>query len=45
MIILYFLTSLFGATMLLLYAVRMVQTGIERAYGPSFKRLIPVVQA
>ena len=40
MIILYFLTSLFGATMLLLYAVRMVQTGIERAYGPSFKRLI-----
>ena len=40
MTILYFLTSLFGATMLLLYAVRMVQTGIERAYGPSFKRLI-----
>ena len=29
-----------GATMLLLYAVRMVQTGIERAYGPSFKRII-----
>ena len=40
MTILYFVTSLFGATMLLLYAVRMVQTGIERAYGPSFKRLI-----
>ena len=40
MIILYFLTSLFGATILLLYAVRMVQTGIERAYGPAFKRLI-----
>ncbi len=29
-----------GATMLLLYAVRMVQTGIERAFGPSFKRII-----
>ena len=29
-----------GATMLLLYAVRMVRTGIERAFGSSFKRLV-----
>ena len=29
-----------GAVMLLLYAVRMVQTGIERAFGPSFKRVV-----
>ena len=33
-----FLLELAGATMLLLFAVRMVQTGIERAMGPSFKR-------
>lgn len=26
--------------MLLLYAVRMVQTGVERAFGPSFKRIV-----
>lgn len=35
-----FLINLAGATMLLLYAVRMVQTGIERSMGPSFKRLV-----
>jgi phosphate:Na+ symporter len=29
-----------GAIMLLLYAVRMVQTGIERAFGASFKRVV-----
>jgi len=29
-----------GAIMLLLYAVRMVQTGIERAFGASFKRIV-----
>jgi len=29
-----------GATMLLLYAVRMVQTGIERAFGSSFRRIV-----
>ncbi len=34
------LLNLAGATMLLLYAVRMVRTGIERAMGPSFKRLL-----
>ena len=33
-----FLISLAGATMLLLYAVRMVRTGIERSYGASFQR-------
>ncbi len=35
-----FLIQLAGATMLLLFAVRMVQTGIERAMGPSFRRII-----
>ena len=35
-----FLLNLTGATMLLLFAVRMVQTGIERSMGPSFKRII-----
>jgi phosphate:Na+ symporter len=38
--ILQFLISLMGAIMLLLYAVRMVQTGIERAFGASFKRVV-----
>ncbi|KIC10837.1 Na/Pi cotransporter, partial [Leisingera sp. ANG-M1] len=32
--------SLAGATMLLLFAVRMVRTGIERSYGASFQRLM-----
>ena len=40
MVILQFLISLMGAVMLLLYAVRMVQTGIERAFGASFQRII-----
>ena len=40
MIILTFLTQLFGATFLLLFAVRMVRTGIERAFGSSFRRLV-----
>ncbi len=35
-----FLINLSGATLLLLYAVRMVQTGIERLMGPSFRRLV-----
>ena len=38
--ILAFFLNLAGATMLLLFAVRMVQTGIERAVGPSFKRIL-----
>jgi len=38
--VLIFLLNLAGATMLLLFAVRMVQTGIERAMGPGFKRII-----
>ncbi len=33
-----FFVQLAGATMLLLYAVRMVRTGIERAFGASFRR-------
>ncbi|MDE4175274.1 Na/Pi cotransporter family protein [Phaeobacter sp. PT47_59] len=40
MAILTFLISLAGATMLLLFAVRMVRTGIERSYGASFQRLL-----
>ncbi len=40
MIILSFAVKLFGATMLLLFAVSMVSTGIERAYGASFRRLV-----
>ncbi|MFA3919827.1 Na/Pi cotransporter family protein [Ruegeria hyattellae] len=40
MLVLAFLTHLFGATMLLLFAVRMVRTGIERAFGPRFRRLV-----
>jgi phosphate:Na+ symporter len=40
MAILTILIELAGATMLLLYAVRMVRTGIERAFGASFKRVV-----
>ncbi|MBV1895338.1 MAG: Na/Pi cotransporter family protein [Rhodobacteraceae bacterium] len=40
MTILAFLIQIAGATMLLLYAVRMVRTGIERAFGPSFRRIV-----
>jgi phosphate:Na+ symporter len=35
-----FLLNLAGATILLLFAVRMVRTGIERAYGASFRRMM-----
>lgn len=34
-----FIIHVLGATMLLLYAVRMVRTGIERAFGASFHSL------
>ena len=37
MAVLTFLIQLAGAVMLLLFAVRMVRTGIERAFGPSFR--------
>ena len=40
MTIIAFLVQLTGATMLLLYAVRMVRTGIERAFGSSFRRIV-----
>ncbi len=40
MLILGFLISLAGATMLLLFAVRMVRTGIERSFGASFRRVL-----
>ena len=38
--ILTFLIQVAGATLLLLFAVRMLRTGIERAFGPSLQRLI-----
>ncbi len=38
MVILTFLLNLTGAVMLLLFAVRMVRTGIERSFGASFQR-------
>lgn len=40
MVIVNFLISIIGATMLLLFAVRLVRTGIERSYGASFQRLM-----
>ncbi|MFD2739513.1 Na/Pi cotransporter family protein [Sulfitobacter aestuarii] len=40
MAIISFLISLAGATMLLLFAVRMVRTGIERSFGASFQRVL-----
>ncbi len=40
MAILSFLFQLAGATMLLLFAVRLVRTGIERSYGASFQRVM-----
>jgi len=40
MVILTFLISIAGATMLLLFAVRLVRTGIERSYGASFQRVL-----
>ncbi|WP_299346186.1 Na/Pi cotransporter family protein [uncultured Maritalea sp.] len=40
MALLDFLVSIFGATMLLLFAVRLVQNSIERVKGPEFRRLL-----
>jgi len=40
MVIVQFLLELAGATILLLFAVRMVRTGVERALGASFRRLV-----
>ena len=40
MLILSFLIQVFGATFMLLFAVRMVRTGIERAFGASFRRVV-----
>lgn len=40
MAVLTFLVQLAGATMLLLFAVRMVRTGIERAFGAGFRNLL-----
>jgi len=41
--ILTFLVSLAGSVMLLLYAVRMVRTGIERTFGASFRSYLTTV--
>src|SRR5210317_1923622 len=35
-----FLLNIAGATVLLLFAVKMVQTGVEQAYGLSFRRVM-----
>lgn len=40
MVIVDFLLELAGATILLLFGVRMVRTGVERAFGASFRRLV-----
>jgi phosphate:Na+ symporter len=40
MILVQFLLELAAATILLLFAVRMVRTGIERAFGASFRRMM-----
>lgn len=40
MAIVSFLINLAGATMLLLFSVRMVRTGIERSFGASFQRVM-----
>lgn len=40
MVIVQFFLELAGATILLLFAVRMVRTGVERAFGASFRRLV-----
>lgn len=40
MSILKFIVELTGSVMLLLFAVRMVRTGIERTFGASFKRYV-----
>ena len=40
MVVVQFLLELAGATILLLFAVRMVRTGVERAFGASFRRLV-----
>lgn len=44
MAILNFLCQLAGATMLLLFAVRMVRTGIERSFGATFQRFLTTQQ-
>ncbi len=38
--IIIFLLNLSGATMLLLFAIKLIQTGIDRSIGASFKRVI-----
>jgi phosphate:Na+ symporter len=40
MVVVQFLLELAAATILLLFAVRMVRTGIERAFGASFRRMV-----
>ncbi|MEK9558794.1 MAG: Na/Pi symporter, partial [Alphaproteobacteria bacterium] len=40
MSIVQFLLELAGATILLLFSVRMVRTGVERAFGASFRRIM-----
>jgi len=45
LLIIEFLLNIAGATVLLLFAVKMVQTGVEQAYGSSFRQVIKRSQA
>ena len=45
MLIIEFLLNIAGATVLLLFAVKMVQRGVEQAYGPSFRQIMRRSQA
>jgi len=45
LLIIEFLLNIAGATVLLLFAVKMVQRGVEQAYGPSFRQIMRRSQA
>ena len=45
MLIIEFLLNIAGATALLLFAVKMVQRGVEQAFGPSFRQVMRRSQA
>ena len=40
MLVIEFLLNIAGATFLLLFAVKMVQRGVEQSYGPSLRQII-----
>ena len=45
MLIIEFLLNIAGATVLLLFGIKMVQGGVEQAYGPSFRQTMRRSQA